>query len=138
VQGDEAPEGALGREWIRQNNLAYAGLLLIGVYMVQPFLTAASLDVSAKISVVAFAVAIPLLAALLMVGWQEALRRRLTKSVVVRVAKPVAYSSAFAGIAAGFWHIYWIAGAVLLATAFLAMLVHSAGYVRVEVYRDEA
>ena len=50
------------QEWIRQNNLAYVGLIGVGVLMVQPFLTAASLDVSAKICVVAFAVANPLLA----------------------------------------------------------------------------
>jgi hypothetical protein len=40
--------------------------------MVQPFLTAPSLDASAKICIVAFAVAIPLIAALVMVNRQEA------------------------------------------------------------------
>lgn len=105
---------------------------MIGVYMVQPFLTATSLDVSAKICVVAFAVAIPLLAALLMVTWQEGFRRRLTTSVVVNVAKAVAQTSAFVGVVAGFWRVYWIAGAVLLATAVVAVGVHSAGYVHLE------
>lgn len=132
MEEDEAPDGAQQREWIRQNNLAYVGLMVIGVYMVQPFLTATSLDVSAKICVVAFAVAIPLLAALLMVTWQEAFRRRLTTSVVVNVAKVVAQGSAFVGVVAGFWHVYWIAGAVLVATAVVAVGVHSAGYVHLE------
>jgi hypothetical protein len=50
------------QEWIRQNSLIYGALIAIGVYMVQPFLTAPSLDLSARICVVAFAVAIPLLA----------------------------------------------------------------------------
>ena len=104
--------------------------------MVQPFLTAASLDVSAKIRVVAFAVAIPLLAALFMVTWQEAFRRRMTTSVVVPVAKAVAQASASVGVVAGFWHIYRIAGAVPLATALVAVLVHSAGYVHVELDND--
>jgi hypothetical protein len=57
--------------WIGQLNLIYVGLIVVGVYMVQPFLTAASLDVSARISVVAFSVAIPLLAALVLVNQQE-------------------------------------------------------------------
>jgi hypothetical protein len=48
--------------------------------MVQSFLGAASLDLSAKICVVAFSVAIPILAALVMVNLQERFRRRLTKS----------------------------------------------------------
>jgi hypothetical protein len=47
------------QEWLRQLSLIYSGLILIGVYMVQPFLTAASLDLSAMVCVVAFSVAIP-------------------------------------------------------------------------------
>lgn len=36
-------------EWVRQNNLAYGALIVAGVYMVQPFLTASALDVTARI-----------------------------------------------------------------------------------------
>jgi hypothetical protein len=54
------------QEWLQQLSLIYGGLILIGLYMVQPFLTAASLDLSAKICVVAFSVANPLLAALVL------------------------------------------------------------------------
>jgi hypothetical protein len=49
-----------------------ARLIAIGVAMVHPFLTAASLDLTAKICVVAFSLAIPLLAALVLVNRQEA------------------------------------------------------------------
>jgi hypothetical protein len=42
-----------------------------GILMVQPFLTAASLDLSARICVVAFSVSIPLLAALVLVDRRE-------------------------------------------------------------------
>ena len=68
----------LVQEWLRQNNLIYGGLIAIGVYMVQPFLTAGSLDLSARICVVAFSVAIPLLAARPLVNRQEAFPRRAT------------------------------------------------------------
>lgn len=51
------------QEWLRQLSLIYSGLIVIGVYLVAPFLTAASLDLPAKVCVVAFSVAIPLLAA---------------------------------------------------------------------------
>jgi len=37
------------QEWLRQLSLIYGGLIGIGVVMVQPFLTAGSLDLSAKI-----------------------------------------------------------------------------------------
>jgi hypothetical protein len=107
-------------------------LILIGVYMVQPFLTAPSLDASAKISIVAFAVAIPLPAALVMVNRQEAFRGGLTPSVTVTVARAVAQAAAFVGIVAGFWHITWIAGVTFLAAGVVAVGIHSAGYWRLE------
>jgi hypothetical protein len=124
---------ALQQEWIRQDNLAYGGLIAVALVMVQPLVTAARLDVSAKICVVSFAVAIPLLAALVLVAHQETFRRRATKSVVVAVAKSVAQGCAFIGVVAGFWHIIWIAGAAMLAGALVAVGVHSAGFTRLEL-----
>lgn len=120
-------------EWLRQNNLAYGGLIGVGVVMVQQFLTAPSLDLSAKICVVAFSVAIPLLAALLMVNRQEAFRRRATRSGFVSFAKGAAQICAFVGVVAAFWHIMWIAGAGVLLSAIVGLAVHSAGYTRLEL-----
>jgi hypothetical protein len=122
----------LVQEWLRQNNLAYGGLIVIGVYLVQPFLTAASLDLSARICVVAFSVAIPLLAGLLILNRQEVFRGRVTGSVVVESARVVAQLAAFAGVVAGFWHIFWVAGVGMLAGGLLAVAVHAAGYTRLE------
>lgn len=119
-------------EWLRQNNLIYGGLIAVGVVMVQPFLTAASLDLPATISVVAFSVAIPLLVALVMVNQQETFRRRRTKSVLVAIAQVVAQTGAFIGVVAGFWHILWIAGVGILAGGLVGVGVHSAGYTRLE------
>jgi hypothetical protein len=128
-----APEQV--QEWLPQLSLIYGGLIVIGVCMVQPFLTAASLDLSAKISVVAFSVAIPLLAALVMLNRQETFRRRLTKSVLVEITRVVAQMSAFTGVVAGFWHILWIAGMGVLASGIVGMAVYSAGFWRLE--RDQ-
>ena len=82
-QAAEEPEQQ--REWLRQNNVIYGGLIAIGLVLVQPFLTATSLDWSAKICVIAFSVAIPLLGALVLVNRQETFRRRVTDSRLVRV-----------------------------------------------------
>lgn len=122
----------LVQEWIRQNNLIYGALIAIGVYMVQPFLIAPSLDLTARICVVAFAVAIPLLAALVMVSRQEAFRRRAANPMVVTIAQVVGQSCAFVGLVAGFWHIFWVAGVAVVVTGLLAVGVHSAGYMRLE------
>jgi len=124
------------QEWLRQLSLIYGGLIAIGVYMVQPFLTAASLDLSARICVVAFSVAIPLLAALVIINRQEAFRRRATTSVLATITRVVAQDLAFIGVVAGFWHILWIAGVGFLASGLVAVAVHSAGYWRLE--RDRA
>ena len=117
----------LQQEWIRQDNLAYGGLIAIGIVLVQPFVAGASLDTSGMICAVAFAIAIPLLAALVLVNQQETFRRRRTSSRTVAVARATAQGSAFVGVVAGFWHIHWIAGVGVLVSALLAVGVQSAG-----------
>jgi hypothetical protein len=86
VRADPAQE----QEWLRQLSLVYSGLIGIGVLMVQPFLIASSLDLPAKVCVVAFSVAIPLLASLVVLNRQEAFRRRATRSVVAQLTRVVA------------------------------------------------
>ncbi|WP_240506449.1 tRNA (N6-threonylcarbamoyladenosine(37)-N6)-methyltransferase TrmO [Thermoactinospora rubra] len=125
-------------ETLRQDNLMYGGLIGIGVVFVQPFLTpgTAPLDLSAKICVIAFSLAIPLLAALVVLNRQETYRRRATTSVFVRVAKGSALGLGFIGVVAGFWHIMMIAGVVVLVGGILGLAVHSVGFVRVEEEDD--
>jgi tetrahydromethanopterin S-methyltransferase subunit G len=134
----EAVSGETGEEAVRQLGLIYGGLIGIAVVMVQPFLAAASLDATAKVSVIAFSVANPLLAALVMVNRQEAFRHRRTPSVSVMIAQGIAQLAAFIGIAAGFWHIDWLAGVAFLAAGFVGVLVHSAGYWRLEENQDRS
>ena len=129
---DAVADPAAQDESIRQSNLIYGGLAAAGLVVVQPFLTGDSLDLSAKICVVAFAVSIPLLAALLVLNRQEAFRHRTSTSRFVGLAKAVAQGSAFAGLTAAFWHISLVAGIVFLAVGFVAVGVHSSGYVHLE------
>lgn len=131
----EALTGETLHEGLRQQGAIYGGLIGVAVVMVQPFLIATSLDTSATISVVAFSVAIPLLAALVMVNRQEVFRGRRTPSVTVIVTQASAQLAAFVGIVAGFWHITWVAGVGMLVAGLVAVLVHSAGYVRLELMR---
>jgi hypothetical protein len=128
----KASTGEGGEEAVRQTGLIYGGLIGIAVVMVQGFLEAPSRDTSARVSIVAFSVAIPLLAALVMVNRQETFRRRRTPSVSVTIAESVAQGAAFIGLVASFWHIYWIAGVAFLAAGLVGVLVHSAGWWRLE------
>jgi hypothetical protein len=92
-------------------------LIAIGIVLVQPFVAGASLDTSGMI----WAIAIPLLAALVLVNRHETFRRRRTSSRTVAVARATAQASAFVGLVAGFWHIHWIAGVGVLVSALVAM-----------------
>ncbi len=122
----------LGEEWLRQENLIYGGLMAIGIVWVQALLPY-PLDTSAMTCVLAFAVAIPLLAALIMVNRQEQFRRRRTSSRTVAGARAIAQGAAFLGLVAGFWHLHWIAGAVFLGSSLVAVGVHSAGFTALEL-----
>lgn len=130
-------DAELQQEWIRQDDLIYGGLMGIGIVMVQPFLTAPTLDTSATICVIAFAIAIPLLAALIMVNRHEIFRRRRTSSRIAAAAKAFAQFCAFVGLVAGFWHIHWMAGAGVLLSTCVAIGVQSAGFTRLEATSAE-
>ena len=58
----------LRQEWLRQDNLIYGGLIAGCVAVMQPFLALPDPDLSASIAVVSFAIALPLLVALLLVN----------------------------------------------------------------------
>jgi hypothetical protein len=127
-------ERRAGTGWLRQLSLIYSGLI-IGVYLVAPFLTAASLDLPAKVCVVAFSVAIPLLAA----GDRQPAGGLPSACDHVRPCHHCVggrANLAFVGVVAGFWHITWIAGVGMLAGGLVGVAVHSAGYTRLE--RDQA
>jgi hypothetical protein len=88
VAGTRTREGK--EEELRQLGVIYGGLIAIAVVMAQGFLEASSLDTSARVGSIAFAVAIPLLAALVLVNRQEAFRGRQTTSVLVTLARVIA------------------------------------------------
>jgi hypothetical protein len=110
----------------------YGGLVGVCVLTIQPFLFETDLDTTATVSLIAFSVAIPLLAALVMVNLQEVFRGRRTTSATVTVAQSLAQLAAVVGIAAALWHATWVAGATFVGVAVVAVGVHSAGFWRVE------
>ena len=119
-------------EWLRQDRLGYVGLMGAGLFWVEPFLTSGSVDGAAKVCIVAWALAFPLLAALVLVTEQELFRGRWGRSFAVSVGKSVGQGAAFVGFLAGFWHVWWPAGAIAVAAGALAIGLHSAGYLRLE------
>jgi hypothetical protein len=54
----------------------------------------------------------------------------------VAITQVIAQMAAFIGIVARFWHIDWRAGVAFIAAGFVGVLVHSAGYWRLEENQD--
>ena len=122
----------LRQEWLRQDNLIYGGLIAGCVAVMQPFLALPDPDLSASIAVVSFAIALPLLVALLLVNQHEVFRHQQARLRRLSVAKALGQGLAVIGIAAALWHVLWIAGVALLVSGLVALGVHSAGFIRVE------
>jgi hypothetical protein len=122
----------LQQEWIRQNSLIYGGLIAGCIALMQPFVTATKLDLSAIIAVTSFSVAIPLLAALLMVSQHEGFRHRAAEMRLLTITKIVGQGLAVLGVAAAFWHVLWIAGVAILVTGLAAATIHATAFIRLE------
>jgi hypothetical protein len=115
------------RRWAKQNNLMYGGLIAISVVILQGYVSASSLGVSGRISVVAFAIALPLLAVLILLG--ELHPGDPTQSTVIyEITKAVAMVGSVTGLVAAFWHIDWVAGVAILVAGAAALGVYGAHF----------
>jgi len=119
-------------EWLQQDNLIYVGLIGIGVVIMQPFIASARLDLPSIISVLAFSLAIPLLAGLMMLNLAQSLHKYVTYPWYLVFARAVGQGSAFFGVAAAFWHVLWIAGVVVAVSGILGLALYATYYRRLE------
>jgi len=108
---------------------SHAGLIVLGVYLVQPFITA-TLDLTSTICVVAFSLSLPLMAFLLMVNRLGSLYRDASHPWYISVAKSLGILSACVGVVAALWHMTWIAGVVVMVGGILTLAAQSAFYSR--------
>ena len=123
---DQRGRYLLKPEWIRQDTVRNAGLIVVGIYMVQSLLGSTFLDVAARLSIVAWAVAIPLLAALAMVNLALQSHRYASFPTYVVVISTIAQGAAVVGVVAAFWHIWIPAGVVVMLSAVLALAFYAA------------
>jgi hypothetical protein len=114
--------------WAKQNNLMYGGLIAIGVVILQGFLTAAPLTAAGRISVLAFAISLPLLAVLIMLGELHSGDRTVKSSLTDEAAKGLALASSLIGVIAAFWHIDWLAGVAVLVAGIVGLGLYGAHF----------
>ncbi|WP_433755184.1 hypothetical protein [Nocardia sp. CA-135398] len=112
------------KKFAKQNSLMYGGLIAIGVVILQGFLTASPLGTSGRISMIAFAISLPLLAVLLMLDEWQSGEQAPSPSMTDEAAKAIALLSSIVGVVAAFWHIDWSAGVAVIAAGVVALGVY--------------
>jgi hypothetical protein len=111
-------------EWTRQALVVYGGLIGIGIIILQALITAQSLDLAARISIVSYAVAIPLLAAMILINHAQTSYRYATYPWYLTIIILVGQGGAFIGIIAAFWHISPLAGILLVASGVAGLIIY--------------
>ena len=134
------PESAAEfKEWIKEIHGIYAGLIAIGIVMIQPFMYQGEyVGVAASVCVISFAISIPVLAALLLLNFAEEFRRHLSYSKAVGAVRLLGQVSGGTGVIAGFWHINPIAGMASAFACLLGLVVYSAAYAELYRRRNES
>ncbi len=116
-------------EWSRQTSAIQAGLITIGLIIFQALIGIDAPDIPALISLWSFALALPLLAALMMINLTQAKYRYATYPFYLVLAYVAGQSGAFIGIVGAFWHVSWIAGVLFLVSSIVGLAVYL-GYSR--------
>ena len=108
-------------EWIRAEAVVNAGLIVVGIYIVQSLLASSFADTAARIAIVGWAVAIPPLAAVGMLNVAQESHRYASYPPYLLIARGVAQGSAAAGVVSAFWRVWMPAGIVLIVSGVAAL-----------------
>jgi hypothetical protein len=103
----------------RDLDLTYSAMIAISLIILQNFFSTGFTDTPELVSVIAFAVALPVLA----LGLLTNILSKGKLEASPKLATIVGIPSAIIGIIAAFWHISWIAGVAILISGVVAMVV---------------
>ncbi len=126
----------LKEEYIRQSNSILAGLIGISVVIVQSLIAIKATDLPAVIAILAFAIALPMMAALVMVNSLLARHRYASFPGYLTLAYFVGEGGAAVGVVAAFWHLSWVAGVLVVVSGLVGMGIYFA-YSR-QIQKDNA
>ena len=105
---------------VQQTDLVYAGLAGVALVFVQSYVSLPILDTAATVSIVAFAIALPLLGALSVLNAIQGGYRRAPFPWWMTVAVTVALGASAVGIVAALWHVSIPAALAATLTALMA------------------
>ena len=113
----------VSEDYKRINDLLSGGFLGISLLIFQAFVTLTALDLALLIALCALAVAMPLLAACIVLNnilWVVKSGSRSRWILFIRYLSPIC---AIVGIIAVFWHLSWVAGVLVAISGSMAYLV---------------
>lgn len=105
-------------------SLECGALIAIGIVLLQDLVSSSSLDLPLTITSFAFAVAIPMLSAKLLINFEESKAGYYVPSKRVKVLYWGGLLSAFIGVNAAFWHISLIVGGVFSVSALISLVLY--------------
>jgi hypothetical protein len=129
---DERGRYVVMPELVRMDTLINVGLIVLGVYTLQAFIPSSVTDVAARVSVEAWAVAIPLLAFLVLLSQLLGSYRYASNPLYVVLARGVALGAAVIGFGAAVWHVWMPASIVLIASGLGGFFIYQAYHRRLE------
>ncbi len=129
---DERGRYVVMPEVLRADTLINVGLIVLGVYILQAFMSSGVTDVAARVSVGAWAVAIPLLAFLVLLNQLQESFHYASNPLYLVLARGLAVGAAVIGFGAAVWHVWMAASIVLIASGLGGLLIYQAYYRRLE------
>jgi hypothetical protein len=119
-------------EALRFESLMDVALIVLGVYILQAFISTNVTDIAGRVSIVAWALAIPLLAFLALLNRSQEAFRFASLPFYLVVARGIAPGAAVAGFGAAVWHLWMPASLVLIASGLVGMVLYRVYYGRLE------
>jgi len=111
-------------ELLRFDSLMDVALIVLGVYILQAFVATGVTDAAARVSIVGWAIAIPLLAFLALLNrTQESIRYSSLPPYLV-AARGIASGAAVVGFGAAIWHLWAPASIVLIASGLGGLFLY--------------
>ncbi len=116
----------LKEEYTRESTAILAGLIGISVVIVQALISIHATDLPARIAILAFAVALPMLGMLFILTSLYARYRYASFPLYLTAAYVLGEGGAAVGVVAALWHLSWVAGVLVVVSGLLAVGVYFA------------
>lgn len=116
----------LQEEYLRETRAILAGLIGISVVIVQALIAINATDPAAVIALVAFAIALPMMGALVMLILVLGRYHYASYPPYFTFAYVMGEGGAVVGVVAAFWHVSWVAGALIVVSGLVGMGIYFA------------